>query len=130
MPTLIDQLRDRSFRVVTAIELMLPLPEDEIELRIELLESFSQPGQFRARLWRLEFYRLQSTFPQNQGQPSHEPSDEVILKEFESYENPLRTPMTFSSVDDALSYLLAHLANWLREQLGIVLTSGAAESND
>jgi hypothetical protein len=57
---------------------------DDLDLRIELFESLEAPGQFTARIWRVEYYRLQSTFPQQESgdTPAHMPSDELILKEF------------------------------------------------
>jgi hypothetical protein len=39
---------------------------------------------FHADIWRHEFYRIQSTFPQNPttGRPKHQSSDEVILTDW------------------------------------------------
>ena len=68
------------YELIKTMEVDLELGNDSFSLRIELFQSTSSSGWFRARLWRTEFYRLQSTFPQdtNSGQPAHHPSDEII----------------------------------------------------
>lgn len=53
-----------------------------IELRIEILRILAT-GRFRARVFRFEFYRIQPTFPQAEGEPSVSASDEMILMEDE-----------------------------------------------
>jgi hypothetical protein len=73
------------YRLVQTWELLLDTGSEEIELRIEISEQVDKSGTFKARIFRYESYRLQSTFPQNEGAPLHAPSDEVILKEFESF---------------------------------------------
>lgn len=54
---------------------------DEFRLRIELFQDQSDPKSFRAQVWRTEYYRIQSTFPQHPktGRPTDQPSDELIL---------------------------------------------------
>lgn len=51
---------------------------DDLRFRIEVLKR-GRPPVYSTRVWRLEFYRIQPTFPQHDGQPSHEPCDEEIL---------------------------------------------------
>lgn len=36
-------------------------------------------GPCRVRVWRREYFRLQSTFPQSEARPTHAPSDHEIL---------------------------------------------------
>jgi hypothetical protein len=69
------------FELAKTIEFDLEITDDHFSLRLELFQSISDAQRFRARLWRLERYRIQSTFPQNEhdGQPSDHPSDESIF---------------------------------------------------
>ena len=111
-------LRGRARVLVETIELSVELPEaddlDTLQLRIELFESLEAPKHFSARIWRIEFYRLQSTFPQlSSGAPSHTPSDELIMKEFEGFESPLETPVAFADRVAARDHVLEQLARWL-----------------
>jgi hypothetical protein len=53
---------------------------DIFSLRIELFRSLSDKNRFRYKAWRNEFFRVQSTFPQDAaGKAVHPPSDEMIL---------------------------------------------------
>ncbi len=60
---------------------VVPGDVDSFAVRIELFQDASNKRRFRADIWRNEFYRIQSTFPQNPstGRPKHHSSDEVIL---------------------------------------------------
>jgi len=92
---------------VRTLELLVPLTDDDVAtLRLEILEEATQPGAFRARFWRIESYRLQSTFPQENGEPSHPPSDELILKDFEGFESPLQDARPFVDANQAEEYVL------------------------
>ena len=54
--------------------------EGELRFRVEILRSREgRRTRFEARVWRLEFYRIQPSFPQRDGQPSDHPSDEQIM---------------------------------------------------
>lgn len=128
-------LKARSRVLVETLEFTVFLPEgddlEHLELRIELFESLEAPGHFSARLWRIEFYRLQSTFPQLPGPdgestPTHHPSDELILKEFEGFESPLEAPVVFPDRVAARDYVLGKLASWL----GTLGWDGATDSGD
>ena len=71
--------RSRSFRyrlrrLIDCVELSVELGDrdDELTLRIEIFECAEPPRYYCARVWRLEMYRLQSTFPQRPpGTPRH-----------------------------------------------------------
>lgn len=69
------------FELATTIECDLEVAEDHFSLRLELFQDISDAQRFRARIWRLERYRIQSTFPQTDGEPSDQSSDELILVE-------------------------------------------------
>jgi len=107
-------LRNLARVLVDTVELEVNLEDDELLLRFELFESLAQPRHYSARIWRLEYYRIQSTFPQLPGgKPKHDPSDEVILKEFEGYESPLQQPVEFANALAARDYVLDQFASWL-----------------
>jgi hypothetical protein len=74
------------FALIRTVEFDVEVGEDRFALRIELFVSESNPHTFRARAWRTEVYRIQSTFPQEAltGEPKHQPSDEVILIDWSS----------------------------------------------
>ncbi len=75
------------YELIKTMEVDLELGDDSFSLRIELFQSTASSQWFRARLWRTEFYRLQSTFPQDEhsGQPAHHPSDETIQVDWSPY---------------------------------------------
>jgi hypothetical protein len=105
--------------LVDTVELTFAVGDDEIQLRVEILECIEPKGCYTARLWRYEHYRIQPTFPQSGGEPTHEASDELILKEFEGFESPLREPKAFPALMAARDYVLQELAVWLGTQVGI-----------
>lgn len=50
---------------------------EPLKYRIEILKKQSS-GRFSPTLWRMETYRIQPTFPQNQDCPQESPCDEEI----------------------------------------------------
>jgi hypothetical protein len=69
------------YALVKTVEFDVVLGDDSFPLRVELFQDKTRRRTFRANIWRSEFYRIQSTFPQNPstGKPEDQPSDEVIL---------------------------------------------------
>jgi len=69
------------YALVKTVEFDVVLGDDSFALRVELFQDKTRRRTFRANIWRSEFYRIQSTFPQNPstGLPEHQPSDEVVL---------------------------------------------------
>jgi hypothetical protein len=113
-------LRELARVLVETIDLSVPLEDEGLSLRIELFESLAKPRHYCATIWRLEFYRIQSTFPQVAGgKPAHQPSDEQILRVFEGYESPLDEPLEFPDALAARDYVLEQFAKWLTVQLGV-----------
>jgi hypothetical protein len=113
-------IRERSRLLVETIELTVPLKDEELILRIELFESGVQARHYCARIWRLEYYRIQPTFPQgDDSQPAHGPSDELVLKEFEGFESPIEEPVEFATQLAAREFVLEQLDQWLTVQLGV-----------
>lgn len=55
---------------------------DDLRFRAEIiLKPEEDGGNMEVKLWRKEFYRIQPTFPQENGKPTHEASDEIVLVE-------------------------------------------------
>jgi hypothetical protein len=107
-------LREQVRVLMDTVELSVSLEDEELTLRIEVYESLVRPRCFTARVWRLELYRIQATFPQAAGgRPAHDPSDEMILKEFEGFESPLVEPVNFPTHLAAREYVIDQLSQWL-----------------
>src|SRR2546422_8904728 len=54
---------------------------ENLYFRVEIIKNLKKTQTISARVWRMEFYRLQPTFPQTEGTPQHEPCDELIFVE-------------------------------------------------
>jgi hypothetical protein len=52
---------------------------DDVRLRVEILRRGRGKARFTARVWRIEFYRLQPTFPQKDGRIVTDAADERVL---------------------------------------------------
>jgi len=91
--------------LVETLELSVSLEDDELTLRVEIFEMISNPRHYSARIWRLEHYRIQATFPQVDGSPAHAPSDELILKEFEGIELPIEPRYYANSLAARVAFL-------------------------
>ena len=113
-----EKLIERALVVVETIQFSVAIADDELELRVELFEALARPRHYMARLWRIERFRIQPTFPQLDHQPAHLPSDESILKEFEGLDFPSETS-PFADVSAFRTHVLENLARWFEEQLGI-----------
>ncbi len=55
------------FELIQTFEFDMTLGDDSWPTRVELYQATTQPNLFRCRVWQAEFYRMQSTFPQNGG---------------------------------------------------------------
>jgi hypothetical protein len=54
---------------------------DALRFRIELIAEYEHPNVVKAVLWRREYYRVRPTFPQQEGEPSGQESDEIMFVE-------------------------------------------------
>ncbi len=99
--------------LIGTFDLPLRIPDDEVHLRIEIFRCVEPRGHYYFRVWRYEHYRIQATFPQEASEPSHPPSDELILKEFEGLDGSIREPQPFTDGDAARLYVLQYLSRWL-----------------
>src|SRR5690606_31237580 len=102
------------FLLVRTLEFEVELPEDTVSLRLEIFRSRASKTLFKARIWRLEHFRIQPTFPQQQGRPLHQPSDELVLKEFESFETMFGEPRRARSVRAVERSVASEILAWAR----------------
>src|SRR6266581_2848898 len=85
------------------IELNGKLP---VEIKVSLFKRLGSKDRYRARVARLEHYRIQPSFPQRKGVPAHQASDEEIWVQdpfFQLGEREMRA----TSVTDAIQQLLS-----------------------
>lgn len=72
-------------RLIFRVELFRSIASrDRVELPAGDREACAKHNRFRIDIWEKEFYRIQSTFPQNEltFQPEQEPSDEEIFVDY------------------------------------------------
>jgi hypothetical protein len=111
------------FELAKTVEFNLEVAEDHFSLRVELFQDISNAQRFRARIWRLEVYRIQSTFPQNEtdGQPADQPSDESIFVDTSAWLSQCYEDFRAETPDRAIQIILNDLRDFL------VRTSGGSE---
>jgi hypothetical protein len=88
----------------------MQLADETLLLRIEISKTLTGPRAFTAKLWRIERYRIQSTFPQKNGAPAHQPSDEELLMVENNF--PF-DPVTAKSSEAALAKMLRALKRFV-----------------
>jgi hypothetical protein len=112
------RLQQQAFTLARVTELSVMLgvdadgTPDEAHLRIEVLESQAEPGHFRARIYRLGFFRVRPSFPQHEGEPRDQ-SDERVWTEFDGFNCPLVSARAFADASAATDYVLRALARWM-----------------
>ena len=94
------------FELVKTVEVDLALGKETWPTRFEILRSIEQQDLFRCRVWQLEFFRLQSTFPQSDGQPAHEPSDHRVLVEWDGPHVGLYDDFLAADIEAALKKVI------------------------
>ncbi len=68
-------------KVVDLNEIVLANDSPRLSFRVEILRGWRSRGVHRARVYRKETFRVQPTFPQHNGKPQYEPSDEEFFVE-------------------------------------------------
>jgi len=115
------------YALVKTVEFDVDLGDDSFALRVELFQDKTRRRTFRAKIWRNEFYRIQSTFPQqpSTGQPEHQPSDEVILIDwstnvrgnysvFKAASSAAALNMVLKAIRAALDHITGGKVEWRR----------------
>lgn len=63
---------------------------DDFRFRVEVLREAGRRAAFTAKVWRLEYYRVQPTFPQKGQVPDSDAADEQILVVDENFGSEVR----------------------------------------
>lgn len=114
----VTRLKQEAFVLARVTELSITLgvdadgTPDDAHLRIEVLESQAQPGHYRARIYRLGFFRVRPSFPQHEGEPRDQ-SDERVWTEFDGFNCPLVSARPFTDASAATDYVLSALGRWM-----------------
>lgn len=98
------------FQLVRTADVSIKIASEIVEVRIETF--CRRPDVFKVRIFRYESFRIQSSFPQAEGQPVHAPSDEVILKELESFFPKFGKPQAAESVERVEEATMEELRLW------------------
>ena len=101
------------FELVRTVEVDLTLSGETLPTRFEILRSMEQPDFFRCRVWQLEFFRLQSTFPQLGGKPAHEPSDHCVLVDWDGPHVGIYDDFQAADIDTALKKVMEDFKRFL-----------------
>lgn len=77
--------KTKVFELKRMFEIEAHAKQEIFTLRIDVFEHVANKNRFRVRIWHEEFFRIQSTFPQDKatGNPLDEPSDENLFVDFE-----------------------------------------------
>ena len=115
---------NRLFRLIATYEFTIDVGEEsvpsgveddhEVPVRLELFRDVGEANMHRARIWRLQHYRLQSTFPQKGGGPKDDPSDERILVEEQSWTGGELDAFTAESDEAALGHPMERIRSFWR----------------
>ncbi len=105
---------------VRALQDISQLAGNSFTLRLELFGDVSNPERFRAHLWRLESYRIQPTFPQDEatGQPAHEFSDETIWVDTALWLSQDYADFQAPTAEEAIQIVLNDFRAFLAQVLG------------
>ncbi len=116
-----------TYELFKVVEFDVEIGDDQFTVRVELLQSNSDVRHFRARLWRTEMYRLQSTFPQDPStnEPAHAPSDEIIWVDHSHYLGKSYSDFEADSQEAALRLIMEDYQTFLRRVAG----QGGNENN-
>lgn len=108
------------FTLIKTVVFDVEIGDDSFALRVELFQDESDSGRFRVKMWRTEFFRIQSTFPQSAstGKPQDDPSDEFILVDWSHNLSRDYSDFRADNVDAALRVVLEDYQRWLRHTLG------------
>ena len=107
------------YELVRTLEIDLDIEGDAWPVRLELYRDREDETHFRARVWLLETFRVQPTFPQgDDGQPQDDAGDEDVLVEwsynlredFDSFAAP--------SAEDALEQVMTSIEDFVAHVAG------------
>ncbi len=120
MPANQPKLSDVVYELVKVVESDVEIGDDRFPLRVELFQNTNDAHRFRARIWRTEMYRIQSTFPQDEltHEPVDRPSDETILVDHSLYLGRSYSEFEAESQEAALQLILKDYRMFLAHVAG------------
>jgi hypothetical protein len=107
------------FKLVDTVEVDLEIESDAWPVRIELYRDQEDETHFRARVWLLETFRIQPTFPQSdEGLPQDDAGDEDVLVEWSYNLREDFSSFSAEGQDDALAQVLTALEEFAAHATG------------
>lgn len=106
------------FDLRRVVQFRISLEADSLEFRLEILQSRTKPARYRAALSRLESYRVQSTFPQQDGRPSDHPSDERVWVDWSAILRTNREGFAAPSAAAAERIAMHEIKAWVNHTRG------------
>jgi len=98
------------FELVKKLELDTDFNGDTYRIQLELYRHASTKRKFRCRLWRIDFYRSQPSFPQDKkGKPRHPETDEAFLVNWDFLLSKDHSLFEASSIENALQIVMRDL---------------------
>ncbi len=97
------------FVLVRTLELDVELGGDPIALRAELFRSRTEAGVYRARVWRLDLFRMTPSFPRDESDTPIEVTDDSMLVEWAELLDGDYERFEAGSDDEAEARVLADL---------------------
>jgi hypothetical protein len=101
------------FELVKIIEVCVnrTLDDQKLNIRIELFKSNDQPQSYKVYVSRAEYFRIQPTFPQEQGLPLHDPCDEIIWVRDSFLWPSSREVIHAENTEAALNQVISYIAS-------------------
>jgi len=107
------------FELLRTVEVDLEIEGDAWPVRIDLYQEQEDETHFRARVWLLETFRIQPTFPQSdQGLPQDDAGDEDVLVEWSYNLNEDFNSFNAENEEEALAQILAALEDFAAQATG------------
>jgi hypothetical protein len=107
------------FELLRTLEIDLEIEGDAWPVRVELYRDRDDENHFRARVWLLETFRIQPTFPQSDdGAPQDEPGDEDVLVEWSYNLREDFDSFAATSEQDALDQVVASIEDFVARVAG------------
>ena len=107
------------FELLRTVEVDIEIEGDAWPVRIELYRDQEDEAHFRARVWLLETFRIQPTFPQSdEGAPQEDAGDEDVLVEWSYNLGEDFNSFAAENEEEALGQVLAALEDFAAQATG------------
>jgi hypothetical protein len=107
------------FELLRTVEVDLEIEGDAWPVRIELYQEQEDESHFRARVWLLETFRIQPTFPQtDEGVLQEDAGDEDVLVEWSYNLSEELNSFNAENEEEALAQVIAALEDFAAHATG------------